>query len=94
MATLILRDDSDLDPAGFEAFLADQADLSPEAWPRYVRLATEVPTTATNKVLKRALRTQGVDVDDPLWERSERGRSYTALRHGRAATSSGTEVSA
>jgi len=76
MVTLVLRDDADLDPAAFEAFLAEQADLSPKAWPRYVRLAEEVPTTATNKVLKRALRTQGTDVSDPLWERDERGHTY------------------
>lgn len=78
MVTLVLRDGAELTPEAFEEFLAEQADLSPKAWPRYVRLATEVPTTATNKVLKRALRTQGTDVADPLWVRAERGRSYTA----------------
>ena len=78
MATLVLRDDAALEPAGFEAFLAEQPDLSPKAWPRYVRLATEVPTTATNKVLKRALRTEGTATTDPLWEREERGRRYSA----------------
>ncbi|MFL6158816.1 MAG: fatty-acid--CoA ligase FadD1 [Marmoricola sp.] len=78
MVTLVLRDEETLEPAGFEAFLAEQPDLSAKAWPRYVRLATEVPTTATNKVLKRALRTQGLATDDPLWERAERGRSYAA----------------
>lgn len=76
MVTVVLRDDASLDPAGFEAFLAEQPDLSPKAWPRYVRIATEVPTTATNKVLKRALRIQGTDTSDPLWVREERGRSY------------------
>lgn len=76
MVTLVLRDDAVLEPADFEAFLAEQPDLSPKAWPRYVRLATEVPTTATNKVLKRALRIEGTATTDPLWERAERGRSY------------------
>jgi fatty-acyl-CoA synthase len=80
MVTLVLRDDAELQPTGFEAFLAEQADLSPKGWPRYVRLATEVPTTATNKVLKRALRTQGLRTDDPLWEREERGRGYEVAR--------------
>lgn len=79
MATLVLRDDAELDPAEFEAFLADQADLSPKGWPRYVRIADEVPTTATNKVLKRELRSQGTDTTDPLWEREERGRSYASI---------------
>jgi fatty-acyl-CoA synthase len=82
MVTLVLRDGAALDPAGFERFLGDQADLSPKAWPRFVRLAVEVPTTATNKVLKRALRTQGVDVADPVWEREERGRAYAPRTSG------------
>ena len=42
-----------LTPAGFEAFLAAQPDLSPKAWPRYVRITADLPTTATHKVLKR-----------------------------------------
>lgn len=82
MVTLVLRDDAHLEPNAFEAFLADQPDLSPKAWPRYVRLATEVPTTATNKVLKRALRTEGTATTDPLWEREERGRAYSARATG------------
>ncbi|MEZ0578412.1 fatty-acid--CoA ligase FadD1 [Nocardioides sp. MH1] len=79
MATLVLRDDAKLEPADLEAFLAEQPDLSPKAWPRYVRLATEVPTTATNKVIKRALRAEGLDTADPVWEREERGRAYDVL---------------
>lgn len=82
MATLVLRDDASLDPASFETFLGEQPDLSAKAWPRYVRLATEVPTTATNKVLKRALRTEGTATTDPLWERAERGRSYAVAGVG------------
>ncbi len=85
MVTLVLRDDAQLDPAGFEAFLGEQADLSPKAWPRHVRIAAEVPTTATNKVLKRALRTEGTATSDPLWERAERGCSYSVVES--AATS-------
>ncbi|KAA1418941.1 AMP-binding protein [Nocardioides humilatus] len=76
MVTLVLRDDAKLEAVDFEAFLAAQPDLSPKAWPRYVRLADEVPTTATNKVLKRALRAEGLDTADPVWEREERGTGY------------------
>jgi fatty-acyl-CoA synthase len=76
MATLVLRDDAGLEPADLEAFLAEQPDLSPKAWPRYVRIADEVPTTATNKVVKRVLRAEGTATTDPLWEREERGRAY------------------
>ncbi|WP_121256103.1 fatty-acid--CoA ligase FadD1 [Nocardioides ferulae] len=76
VAAIVLNDEPALDPAGFELFLAEQPDLSPKAWPRYVRLATDLPSTATNKVLKRELVAQGLDVDDLLWERAERGTSY------------------
>jgi fatty-acyl-CoA synthase len=81
MVTLVLRDGASLDPGSFEAFLAEQPDLSPKAWPRFVRIAAEVPTTATNKVLKRALRTEGTATTDPLWEREERGRTYAERVH-------------
>ncbi|BBZ44239.1 fatty-acid--CoA ligase FadD1 [Mycobacterium parmense] len=77
MAALVLRDRSHLKPAGFEEFLAAQPDLSPKAWPRYVRINAELPTTATNKILKRALIAAGVTAQDGvLWERPARGTSY------------------
>ncbi len=78
MVTLVLRDDAALTPDDFEAFLDEQPDLSPKAWPRFVRIAAEVPTTATNKVLKRALRDQGTSTTDPVWTREERGHRYGA----------------
>jgi fatty-acyl-CoA synthase len=76
VAALVLHDEPPLDPAGFEEFLAAQPDLSPKAWPRYVRVATELPSTATNKVIKRELVQQGLDFPDLCWEREERGRAY------------------
>ncbi len=39
MAAIVLNDGAALAPDGFEAFLAAQSDLSPKAWPRYVRIA-------------------------------------------------------
>jgi fatty-acyl-CoA synthase len=38
------------------SFLDEQSDLSPKAWPSSVRILDALPRTATNKVLKRALR--------------------------------------
>ncbi len=76
MAAIVLVSGTELTPSGFREFLAAQPDLSPKAWPRYMRIAAELPSTATNKVLKRELRREGVDVDDPLWIRAERGRDY------------------
>jgi fatty-acyl-CoA synthase len=77
-AALVLRDAASLGADEFEAFLASQRDLGPKMWPRHVRISAELPTTATNKVLKRELTRQGVDGhDDPVWERDPRGTSYT-----------------
>ncbi|MGZ5377867.1 MAG: AMP-binding enzyme, partial [Mycobacterium sp.] len=78
MAAVVLNDE--LTPRRFEDFLAAQQDLSPKAWPRYVRINDELPQTATNKILKRTLIQQGVTAGDGvLWEREARGRSYSAV---------------
>ena len=77
MAALVLQDDATLGPAGLEAFLAAQPDLSAKAWPRYVRVAPDLPSTATNKVLKRELAAQGATAGDGvLWVRDRRGTAY------------------
>ena len=64
-------------PTGFEAFLAEQPDLSPKAWPRYVRISADLPTTATHKVLKRELAAEGPTAGNgELWVREPRGTRY------------------
>lgn len=55
MAAVVLNDETSLSPEQLEAFLAEQQDLSPKAWPRFVRIADDLPSTASNKVLKRKL---------------------------------------
>jgi fatty-acyl-CoA synthase len=77
MAAIVLNDGADLTPGEFEAFLAAQQDLSPKAWPRFVRINRRLPQTATNKILKRELIKAGVTADGGvLWERPVRERSY------------------
>ncbi|HEX2893473.1 MAG TPA: fatty-acid--CoA ligase FadD1 [Marmoricola sp.] len=76
MVALVLRDGAQVKPTDLEDFLAAQPDLSPKAWPRFVRIAASLPSTATNKVLKRELVRQGTDTDDLLWVRGERDHSY------------------
>ena len=77
MAAIVLEDEARLTPRELEEFLAAQPDLSPQAWPRYVRLNDDLPSTATNKVLKRELVAEGVSAGGgTLWTREERGRSY------------------
>ena len=70
MAAIVLRDDTELSPSAFEEFLNAQRDLSPKAWPRYVWIAEDLPSTATNKILKRELISRGVDPSGrTLWKR-------------------------
>jgi fatty-acyl-CoA synthase len=78
MAAIVLNDGHILDPDSFEAFLDAQADLSPKARPRYVRVAPELPSTATHKVLKRQLIALATTVGagETLWVREERGTAY------------------
>lgn len=77
MAAVVLRQGESLTPAQFEAFLAGQPDLSPKAWPRFVRINDDLPQTATNKILKRELSAAGVTAGGGvLWEREPRGTSY------------------
>ena len=77
MAAVVLNEDCALAPDEFESFLAAQPDLSPKAWPRYVRITADLPTTATHKVLKRELAAQGPTAGDgELWEREPRGTRY------------------
>lgn len=65
-------------PDDFESFLAAQPDLSLKAWPRYVRIAPDLPTTATHKVLKRELAAQGPTAGDgDLWIREARSTRYS-----------------
>jgi fatty-acyl-CoA synthase len=80
MAAMVLNGAATLTPKQFEAFLADQPDLSPKAWPRYVRINASLPQTATNKILKRTLIADGVAAGDGvLWERGARGRAYAVV---------------
>jgi fatty-acyl-CoA synthase len=77
MAAVVLRNGTRLEPADFERFLASQPDLSPKAWPRYVRFNDDLPTTATNKILKRELIDAGVNAaGGVLWTRSARDTTY------------------
>jgi fatty-acyl-CoA synthase len=91
MAALVLVDGARLAPAEFSEFLAAQPDLSPKAWPRHVWITDKLPTTATNKILKRQL--SGYGSQPPgglLWTRPGRDTSYTGVdRSAKAQVSPG-----
>jgi fatty-acyl-CoA synthase len=78
MAAVVLAEDADLTPEEFGQFLAGQPDLSPKAWPRYVWLTDRLPTTATNKIVKRELIARGATPGSGvLWTRKGRDRTYS-----------------
>jgi acyl-CoA synthetase (AMP-forming)/AMP-acid ligase II len=80
MASVQLRPGVDaLDAEGFAAFLAAQGDLGTKWAPRFVRMSASLPLTATNKVVKRALRAERWNCTDAvLWQR-DRGGPYEVL---------------
>jgi fatty-acyl-CoA synthase len=80
MAALVLRDDAELSATEFREFLAGQPDLSPKAWPRHVWITDDLPSTATNKVVKRELTAMGAaPVGGLVWTRHGRSTEYTAV---------------
>lgn len=77
MASLILRRGAEFDGEAFADFLRQQADLGTKMAPRYVRVAKELPSTETNKILKRVLREERWECTDPVWLRE--GEGYRRL---------------
>lgn len=86
MAALVLREGARFDPVAFASWLDAQPDLGPKWRPRYVRVTPAMPTTPTNKILKRTLVHQKFRPDrvsgDALWVR---GRGEAAFRPFTAA---------
>jgi fatty-acyl-CoA synthase len=79
MAALVLRDGAAFDANRFAEFLRAQPDLSPKWMPTYVRIACELPQTATTKVLKNELRRQKFRPDlceDPIYWRQRADQPY------------------
>lgn len=79
MAALVLHSNASFDPVDFAAFLQAQPDLSPKWVPKFLRLAKELPQTASAKILKSELRRQKFLPDrcgDPLYWRPGREIAY------------------
>jgi fatty-acyl-CoA synthase len=86
MAAVVLVDGAALAPAAFSEFLAAQPDLSPKAWPRHVWITDSLPTTATNKILKRELSARGSTPDGgTVWTRRGRETSYVVVDQASSA---------
>lgn len=80
MVAFVMKDGVEFDPAGFAAWVDAQGALPERYRPRYVRVAAELPTTGTNKVVKRRLVHEKFRHDraggDDLWVRERGATAY------------------
>jgi fatty-acyl-CoA synthase len=79
MAALELKDPAAFDPDAFDAFLAGQEDLGTKSTPRYVRISASLPITRTSKVLKRQLRAEAWECNEPIFSREKNGAALRLL---------------
>ncbi|HTR69411.1 MAG TPA: AMP-binding protein [Mycobacteriales bacterium] len=79
MVALELRDGATFDPAGFDAFLGEQADLGTKWLPAFVRTTAELPKLASMKVDKMRLRREAWECDDVVFWRPEKGAALCEL---------------
>jgi fatty-acyl-CoA synthase len=85
MAAIKLQDEATFDPVAFAAFLDGAADLPPRWRPVFVRVAPELATTHTNKVLKRVLRREKFLIDritDPVYWRPRGAAEFQPFTSG------------
>ena len=71
MACIVVRGGASLTPAELGAFLAAQGDLGGKQHPRFVRVASRMPRTATFKVLTPLLAADRWNTGDPVWWRPD-----------------------
>jgi fatty-acyl-CoA synthase len=69
MVALEMTPSVTFDPDAFAAWLEAQPDLGPKWLPRYVRVSSSLPQTATGKVTKVGLRQEAWICDEPVWWR-------------------------
>jgi fatty-acyl-CoA synthase len=95
MACVVLREGAALTPAELGAFLAGQGDLGRKQRPRFVRVAREMPRTATFKVITRLLAAERWQAGgDPVWWRPDgRGPEFAVLEPEQAAALDAGRVS-
>jgi fatty-acyl-CoA synthase len=96
MACIVLRGGASLTPGELGAFLVGQSDIGRKQHPRFVRVASQLPRTATFKVLTRVLAADRWNTSDPVWWRPdgrERSPAYVLLDAEQATALDG-EISA
>ena len=79
MAALELTPGDPLDMEQFKAFLQRQQDFGGKWMPCFVRISEHLPTTQTNKVLKRELQRAAWNCADTVWWQPVRAGPYRRL---------------
>jgi fatty-acyl-CoA synthase len=79
MAALELRRGAAFDPGEFADWLGRQADLGTKWAPRFVRISSGLPLTATGKITKAGLRLEAWDCQEPVWFSPGRTLAYVPL---------------
>lgn len=74
---LVVADGFDVDE--FAEFLTSQPDLGPKQVPTVIRMSTDLPKTATYKVLGRSLSAQRWNSPDPTWFRAAGTTSFVPV---------------
>lgn len=80
MAAIVPTSGGAFDPGALGDFLTSQDDLGPKQYPRFVRVASQLPRTATHKVLKRRLAAEGWQCPEPVWWRPGPESVFERLR--------------
>ncbi len=76
MAAIEMAEGATFDAAALRTFLDSQRDLGTKWTPRFIRVITEMPLTANNKVNKQPIRNAMWKTDDPVWWQPQRGDTY------------------
>jgi fatty-acyl-CoA synthase len=81
MAAIVLREGATFDPEAMASWLDHEAGIGPKWRPQWLRVARELPTTGTNKVVTRTLARQKFRLDevgdDQLWRRARGAVGYS-----------------
>jgi len=83
MAAVELHEGRQLDPDGFDDFLAGQPDLGPKWVPAFVRIEAELPKLASMKLDKTSLRRDAWRAEQVLWRPAKGERLRPLADHDR-----------
>jgi len=79
MASIQMVTGTEFDPEAFGQFLSGQADLGTKWAPRFLRIVSTIPVTATRKIDKKVLRRESWPVEDTVYLGDTKTHQYHRL---------------